>query len=156
MFEPGKCSSASTFFKSVGTPSTTARGTDTDNSRSPSTRIQVDKWLLLRFSVAFVVLRSVVGLGYSDRHLLNLNASAFEICIIMLESTRYSSSRALAHADGPDLLVDGTIMAILGFLRGVTTSLLAFCLFGTTASFRKRYADAFIISISAEGEASFT
>ncbi|KAK5124981.1 hypothetical protein LTR85_001171 [Meristemomyces frigidus] len=88
-------------------------------------KIKVDKVLLLRFTIAFVIL------------------SAFEVTLISFEFSRKVNARRLATQQQPDFSVAGAVNDILQFMPGVTAGLLAFLLFGTTAQFRKTYAKAF-------------
>lgn len=84
-------------------------------------KIKVDKVLLLRFSIAFSIL------------------AAFEVTVASFAFHRKTFTDELASQDGPDFSVGGAINEILLFMPGVTASLLAFCLFGTTAQFRSKY-----------------
>lgn len=104
---------------SLDTPSTIIQ-----SSQLAAANIKVDKMLLLRFGIAFVIL------------------SAFEVSLILFEFMRRSSARTLADQNQPDLSPAGAVNDILDFMPGVTASLLAFLLFGTTAQFRKRYVEA--------------
>lgn len=88
-------------------------------------KIKVDKMLLLRFTIAFVIL------------------SAFEVCLISFQFSRKINAARLANEQQPDLSVGSAISDILQFIPGVTAGLVAFGLFGTTAQFRKKYGDAF-------------
>lgn len=52
---------------------------------------------------------------------------------------RYTGSEALAQTKSPDWSTEGGVSDVLQFLPGVTSGLLAFLLFGTTAQYRARY-----------------
>ena len=97
----------------------------TGSSGGPSTtRIKVDKVLLLRFSIAFVIL------------------AAFEVTIVCFEFQRKTTTDVLAQQQSPDLSTSSAVSEILLFIPGVTAGLVAFLLFGTTAHFRQRYVQA--------------
>ncbi|KAJ9620157.1 hypothetical protein H2203_007922 [Taxawa tesnikishii (nom. ined.)] len=89
-----------------------------------SGRMRIDRWLILRFSIAFLVL------------------SAFEVFLIYFEFSRFHKSKRTDPASTPDFSHSSTISDYANYVPGVTASLFAFCLFGTTAPFRRRYAEA--------------
>jgi hypothetical protein len=88
-------------------------------------KIKVDKMLLLRFAIAFAIL------------------SAFEVSLILFQFSRQENAPKLAEQDHPDFGLGSTISEILQFMPGVTASLLAFLLFGTTVHFQQRYKESF-------------
>ncbi|KAK3110129.1 hypothetical protein LTR53_015904 [Teratosphaeriaceae sp. CCFEE 6253] len=87
----------------------------------PTPRIKVDKFLLLRFTIAFVIL------------------AAFEVTVVCFEFTRTQNADYLAQQPGPDFSTASAVSEILLFMPGVSASLIAFLVFGTTAHFRQRY-----------------
>ncbi|KAK3109854.1 hypothetical protein LTR53_016447 [Teratosphaeriaceae sp. CCFEE 6253] len=84
-------------------------------------RIKVYKVLLLRFTIAFVIL------------------AAFEVTVVCFEFTRTQNADYLAQRPGPDFSTASAVSEILLFMPGVSASLIAFLVFGTTAHFRQRY-----------------
>lgn len=88
-------------------------------------KIRIDKSLLLRFTIAFLII------------------TAFEVSIISFEFMRRRNARALAQHEEPDFSSASTVNEILQFMPGVTAGLLCFLVFGTTAQFRKKYVEAF-------------
>ncbi|KAK5113281.1 hypothetical protein LTR62_003618 [Meristemomyces frigidus] len=112
-------------FSSMLSSSTNHATTVTDRQTPRAPKIRIDKVLLVRFSIAFFIL------------------AAFEVTIICFEFTRVKTAARLADAAGPDYSVDGAIMSILLFMPGVTGSLLAFLLFGTTAHYCQKYVAVF-------------
>ena len=104
----------------------TAPSVSTSRSGQPrSAKIQINKVLLLRFSIAFFVL------------------AAFEVTIVGFAFTRTRSTSYLANQAQPDYSTSTATIDIALFIPGVTQSLVAFLLFGTTAHFLKRYKDFF-------------
>ncbi|KAI4758574.1 hypothetical protein E4T52_09268 [Aureobasidium sp. EXF-3400] len=85
-------------------------------------RARVDGWLVVRFSIAFLIL------------------SGFEIFLISFEINRYHKTKNAKLAGAPDFSVRASVVDVLNYLPGVTASLLAFLLFGTTAQQRAMYA----------------
>ena len=113
-------------FSNIQGSSTLATSSTTTRTKQPATaKLKVDKTLLLRFTIAFLLI------------------SAFEAAIFAIEFQRKTSAATLAQQDHPDFDTSSTIDDILGFMPGVTIGLLAFLIFGTTAQFRKRYVEAF-------------
>ncbi|KAK0988258.1 hypothetical protein LTS01_009242, partial [Friedmanniomyces endolithicus] len=90
-----------------------------------SAKIQINKVLLLRFSIAFFVL------------------AAFEVTVVGFAFTRTRSTSYLASQAQPDYSTSTATTDTALFIPGVTQSLVAFLLFGTTAHFLKRYKDLF-------------
>ncbi|KAG9854753.1 oligopeptide transporter-like protein, partial [Aureobasidium melanogenum] len=85
-------------------------------------RTRVDGWLVVRFTIAFLIL------------------SGFEIFLISFEINRYHKTKHAKIAGAPDFGVRASVVDVLNYLPGVTASLLAFLLFGTTAQQRAMYA----------------
>ncbi|KAI5209918.1 hypothetical protein E4T39_00428 [Aureobasidium subglaciale] len=85
-------------------------------------RARVDGWLVVRFSIAFLIL------------------SGFEIFLISFEINRYHKTKSAKVAGAPDFGIRASVVDVLNYLPGVTASLLAFLLFGTTAQQRATYA----------------
>ncbi|KAK0278629.1 hypothetical protein LTR35_004328 [Friedmanniomyces endolithicus] len=100
----------------------TAPSVSTARSSQPrAAKIQINKVLLLRFSIAFFVL------------------AAFEVTVVGFAFTRTRSTSYLANQAQPDYSTSTATTDIALFIPGVTQSLVAFLLFGTTAHFLKRY-----------------
>lgn len=108
--------------------STRSHGTSGHTGSAPSTRpqrnrnrIRIDKWIIFRFSAAFIIL------------------SIFMICIVVFQAVRYTGSKQLARTQSPDYSADGGVSDVMQFIPGVTSALLGFLLFGTTAQHRAKY-----------------
>ncbi|THY31744.1 hypothetical protein D6D00_02094 [Aureobasidium pullulans] len=84
-------------------------------------KARVDGWLVVRFSIAFLIL------------------SGFEIFLISFEINRYHKTKNAKIAGAPDFGIRASVVDVLNYLPGVTASLLAFLLFGTTAQQRAMY-----------------
>ncbi|KAK4549563.1 hypothetical protein LTR36_006560 [Oleoguttula mirabilis] len=113
-------------FRSIqGSTSAGTAHSETHPGQPVTAKIKVDKMLLLRFTIAFVIL------------------NAFEVSLLSFEFLRKINARTMAAEQQPDFSVGGAISDIEQFIPGVTAALLAFLLFGTTAQFRKKYGDAF-------------
>lgn len=69
--------------------------------------------------------------------------SAFEVFLICYQFSHIEKSQNTTPSSAPDLSLASTTQNILNFIPGVTVSLFAFLLFGTTGPFRKRYMEAF-------------
>jgi hypothetical protein len=67
----------------------------------------------------------------------------FQIAIIVFSLYQSSNNAAIAASGGPNLTVQNTIIDIVLFIPGVTASLAAFLIFGTTKSWRQ-YRDLFV------------
>ncbi|EPQ61896.1 hypothetical protein BGT96224_4631, partial [Blumeria graminis f. sp. tritici 96224] len=100
--------------------------TTDSNSSSVSAKISskkksiYDRALVTRFTIGFVVMRQVV--------------------IIFFTLFQINNNREMAESGEPDLSVDGAIEESFMFIPGVSVSLIAFLVFGTTKSWR-RYRD---------------
>ncbi|KAI1634468.1 hypothetical protein F4809DRAFT_665429 [Biscogniauxia mediterranea] len=79
-----------------------------------------DRWLLTRFTIAFIVL------------------SAFELSNILFQLHGMSNSNGDAKLDQPDLSVERAHETAVLFLPGPAPSFLLFIVFGTTAQCRKQ------------------
>lgn len=113
-------------FASIQDPSSVLNSTATAHtSQLAGGKLRVDKTLLFRFAILFVII------------------SAFEVSLISCEFMRRANAHQLAQQGHPDFTVSSTISEILEFIPGVTAGLLAFLIFGTTAHSRKKYAEAF-------------
>ena len=64
-------------------------------------------------------------------------SSLFEVAIIIFTLVQASSSATIAASGQPDLSTAGTIVDLVLFIPGVTASLVAFLVFGTTKSWRE-------------------
>jgi hypothetical protein len=67
----------------------------------------------------------------------------FQIAIIVFSLFQASDNAAIAASGRPNLTVQNTIIDIVLFIPGVTASLVAFLIFGTTKSWRQ-YRDLFV------------
>ncbi|KAI1798536.1 hypothetical protein F4811DRAFT_198669 [Daldinia bambusicola] len=85
-----------------------------------------DRWLVLRFSVAFVVL------------------GVFQLTTFLLEIRQLSNHTMEKLGESANLSKEKAINDFLHFLPGVSTSLLVFIVFGTTRTFRKRIYETFV------------
>ncbi|KAL1621053.1 hypothetical protein SLS56_009358 [Neofusicoccum ribis] len=105
---------------SLGTVSTVTTG-----SRSGNRRATTDKWLIIRFSIIMVIL------------------IIFEAALIVYELVNFQRSSRTQESQTassiPDLSVDQAKIDLFQYIPGVVPSIVAFCIFGTTATFRKEY-----------------
>ncbi|OTA57962.1 hypothetical protein K449DRAFT_374214 [Hypoxylon sp. EC38] len=85
-----------------------------------------DRWLVLRFSIAFVVL------------------AVFQLITILLEISQLSHHTKEKIGEAPNLSAEKAKNDFLLFLPGVSTSLLVFIVFGTTRTCRKTIYKTFI------------
>ncbi|KAI1480704.1 hypothetical protein F4774DRAFT_424662 [Daldinia eschscholtzii] len=85
-----------------------------------------DRWLVLRFSIAFVVL------------------GVFQLITILLEISQLSNHTMEKLGESANLSKERATNDFLLFLPGVSTSLLVFIVFGTTRTFRKKICEKFI------------
>jgi hypothetical protein len=67
----------------------------------------------------------------------------FQIAIIVFSLFQAKNNAAIAASGGPNLTVQNTIIDIVLFIPGVTASLVAFLIFGTTKSWRQ-YRELFV------------
>ncbi|KAI6865902.1 hypothetical protein KC323_g4142 [Hortaea werneckii] len=113
-------------FASLQNSSHASSSNPTPTTAQPAAaKIRIDKSLLLRFTIAFLII------------------TAFEVSIISFEFMRRRNARELAQREEPDFSSASVINEILQFMPGVTAGLLCFLVFGTTAQFRKKYVEAF-------------
>ncbi|KAI0181673.1 hypothetical protein GGR52DRAFT_584061 [Hypoxylon sp. FL1284] len=89
-------------------------------------RATYDRWLVLRFSIGFVVL------------------AVFQLITILSEVSQLSNHTKEKLGDAPDLSAGKAKHDFLLFMPGVSTSLLVFIVFGTTRTFRKTMYKTFI------------
>ncbi|KAI1389098.1 uncharacterized protein F4822DRAFT_429710 [Hypoxylon trugodes] len=85
-----------------------------------------DRWLVLRFSISFVVL------------------AVFQLITILSEISQLSNHTKEKLGDSADLSAGRAKNDFLLFIPGVSTSLLVFIVFGTTRTFRKTMYSKFI------------
>ncbi|KAI2632715.1 hypothetical protein GGS26DRAFT_89713 [Hypomontagnella submonticulosa] len=85
-----------------------------------------DRWLVLRFSIAFVVL------------------GVFQLIMILLEISQLSNHTKEKLGEAANLSADKAKNDFLLFMPGVSTSLLVFIVFGTTRTFRKTMYQTFV------------
>lgn len=103
---------------------------------TPSTRRSIyDRALLTRFTIGFVILAYV-------SHFLKVGrcadiSSLFEVAIIVFTLFQSHNNAAIAASGQPDHSISGAISDILFFIPGVTASLVAFLVFGTTKNWRQ-------------------
>ncbi|EMC99934.1 hypothetical protein BAUCODRAFT_355907 [Baudoinia panamericana UAMH 10762] len=103
---------------------TTSSASHRHCSRTRPLRGMIDKVLLLRFSIGFLILL------------------AYEVMIITFQFTGTRRAARLAKQDEPDFLLSTCVTDIVLSLPIVSGSLVLFALFGTTAHFRERYSAA--------------
>ncbi|GAB7353428.1 hypothetical protein MBLNU459_g3898t1 [Dothideomycetes sp. NU459] len=111
-------------YASGSTPSGGQSTITTSRSRRglPKLTMRVDPWLVVRFTIAFFII------------------SGFEVFQILFDVGRYNRIHNMtAPPPAPDFSAAATIKDFCGYLPGVTVSLLAFLLFGTTAHHRALY-----------------
>ncbi|GAB7339506.1 hypothetical protein MBLNU457_6124t2 [Dothideomycetes sp. NU457] len=84
-------------------------------------RVHVDSLLLLRFTIACVILL------------------AFEAYLLVYSRRRYERVKTIATMSGPDLSVHTSIASVLNYVPGVSSGLLVFFLFGTSEAHREQY-----------------
>ncbi|WQF80216.1 hypothetical protein CDEST_05230 [Colletotrichum destructivum] len=77
-----------------------------------------DRWLVVRFSIAFVAL------------------AVFQVVTIMFQVTSARQNTRDSLSDSPDLSTERLHLDLLLFIPGVSASLLTFVVFGTTKTFR--------------------
>ncbi|KUJ11882.1 uncharacterized protein LY89DRAFT_738523 [Mollisia scopiformis] len=78
-----------------------------------------DRALITRFTIGFVIL------------------ALFEVAIIVFTLFQANNNAAIAASGQPDHSISGTISDIVLFIPGVTASLMAFLVFGTTKNWRQ-------------------
>ncbi|KAF2147899.1 hypothetical protein K461DRAFT_272558 [Myriangium duriaei CBS 260.36] len=90
---------------------------------SPRRRSSVDTGLMLRFSMAFVIF------------------TGFNVCLVLYNIGSVQGALARSSNAAPDFSIHTAIRDCLDFIPTVTSSLLAFCLFGTTDQARQHYSN---------------
>ncbi|KAK7958266.1 hypothetical protein PG996_010294 [Apiospora saccharicola] len=113
--------------KKSSSTETTSNGPQT-TSGGPQRPLQsiYDRWLLIRFTIAFVFL------------------AIFEVTNIVFQITAQKNNNRDAVATTPDLSAERAISMMIFNMPGVTASLLAFVVFGTTRPFRERMYRTFV------------
>ncbi|KZL70222.1 glycoside hydrolase [Colletotrichum tofieldiae] len=112
-----------------GQRSNSTKSSDTlvfDSNNGKRRQTIYDRWLVVRFSIAFVAL------------------AIFQFVTIMFQvsSARQNSRDSLSNS--PDLSTERLHLDLLLFIPGVSASLLTFVVFGTTKTFRDYLADKLI------------
>jgi hypothetical protein len=100
-----------------GKNTTVSQRTGTHTPLETPRRSIYDRWLMLRFSVAFVML------------------GIFQLSTIVFQAVAKASNTSEALKDGPDLSSAAAKADFLRFMPGVTPSCLVFIVFGTTRQF---------------------
>ncbi|KAK3390309.1 hypothetical protein B0H63DRAFT_110867 [Podospora didyma] len=103
---------------SIGTSSNGLSGTGNGNAAPPRRKTIYDKWLIIRFTIAFVAL------------------SCFELVVIFFQLRAAGNNTRQNIPAEPDLTAAKAIGDFALFLPGVTACPLAFVVFGTTRTFR--------------------
>lgn len=98
----------------------TATATGVAAEHHLSIRRSSDRWLIIRFTIAFILL------------------SVFEVCQILFEVVAYNNNKKAEASTDPDYSVTGALSDIGQFVPAVTASLVAFLVWATTAPFRKQ------------------
>ncbi|KAJ4391519.1 hypothetical protein N0V93_005137 [Gnomoniopsis smithogilvyi] len=122
--EYGKAASATT--ASSGTRSTAAKFRRSRAYSGSQPRATFDNWLVIRLSIAFATLCVFEWTNISPRVKNRQN---------VLES---------ANETGPDLSHSRAMSTVTGYLSGVSPSLLAFLVFGTTKAFQRKMYRSFV------------
>lgn len=99
----------------------------TAGGRSGTRRTVTDKWLIIRFSIIMVIL------------------IIFEVALIVYELVNFHRSReaksSRTTSKEPNFSSEQAKVDLFQYIPGVVPSIVAFCIFGTTATFRKEYVD---------------
>ncbi|KAK6827974.1 hypothetical protein PG990_009605 [Apiospora arundinis] len=107
--------------KKSSTTGTTSNGPQSSGGgQRPRSQGIYDRWLLIRFTIAFIFL------------------AIFEVTNIIFQITAQKNNNRDAVAKAPDLSAERAVSMMLFNIPGVTASLLAFVVFGTTRPFRER------------------
>ncbi|KAK8024171.1 hypothetical protein PG993_012237 [Apiospora rasikravindrae] len=101
--------------------------------RRGASRGTYDRWLMTRFSIAFVILRRG---NFSELETLT-GDSIFELTNMLFQFTGMQNSNKDAFRSSPDISVERAKETAVLFLPGPAPSFLIFIVFGTTAPFRK-------------------
>ncbi|WYZ45328.1 hypothetical protein EsH8_VIII_000644 [Colletotrichum jinshuiense] len=104
-----------------GQQSNSTKSSDTlvfDSSAGTRRKSIYDRWLVVRFSIAFVAL------------------AIFQVVTILFQVSSAQENSRVSMSDGPDLSTERLHLDLILFLPGVSASLLTFVVFGTTKTFR--------------------
>ncbi|KAI0397549.1 hypothetical protein F5Y17DRAFT_348042 [Xylariaceae sp. FL0594] len=114
---------------SNGTSNTSMKGrmpTTQGSSAQRRNKGMYDKWLMTRFSIAFVIL------------------AVFQLSLILFDHTARENARKDILAAAPDLSAERASASFYLFLPGNTPGIALFIVFGTTATFRAYMYQAFM------------
>ncbi|KAH8651259.1 hypothetical protein BX600DRAFT_516840 [Xylariales sp. PMI_506] len=100
--------------------------TSQTDSKTKRTVGLYDRWLMVRFTIAFVVL------------------AAFEVTNTLFQLQSISNNKADLEATAPDLSVGRAKTTLFLFMPGVTAGIFVFLVFGTTAGCRTAMKDLFM------------
>ncbi|KAK8033324.1 hypothetical protein PG991_002722, partial [Apiospora marii] len=112
--------------KSSSTGTTSNGHQPSSGGARPPLQSIYDRWLLIRFTIAFVFL------------------AIFEVTNIIFQITAQQNNNRDAVATTPDFSAERAISMMYFNMPGVTASLLAFVVFGTTRPFRQRMYRTFV------------
>ncbi|KAK8080604.1 hypothetical protein PG997_008422 [Apiospora hydei] len=112
--------------KSTSTETTSNGPHISGGGSKPQSQGIYDRWLLIRFTIAFVFL------------------AIFEVTNIIFQISAQQNNNRDAAAAAPDLSAKRAIAMMYFNMPGVTASLLAFVVFGTTRPFRERMYQTFV------------
>lgn len=84
-----------------------------------------------------------MSISLNGNWLIPCSYSALEVFLVTFEIKRYNNIQHSEKVDAPNFGAGATIEDILNYIPGVTASLLAFLLFGTTGPLRAIYASIF-------------
>ncbi|PSS02415.1 hypothetical protein BD289DRAFT_237725 [Coniella lustricola] len=126
-FNSANSSQVGTSFSQVGSASQTGITSQTGakSTRSPGSKGLYDRWLLVRFTIAFVLL------------------AIFEVTNTLFQITALHSNMQDAQASAPDLTAGRAIQTFFLFIPGTTPGIFIYIVFGTTAASRQKVADLF-------------
>ncbi|KAI0018261.1 hypothetical protein F4780DRAFT_533217 [Xylariomycetidae sp. FL0641] len=108
---------------------TAVRGTVSDNGDGDSRKKNqgiYDRWLMVRFTCAFVVL------------------SVFDVTNTLFQVTATQNNRKDTGSTEPDLSVGRANSTLFLFMPGVTPGVFLFIIFGTTAGYRRKMYETFV------------
>ncbi|KAN0108479.1 hypothetical protein V8E51_008221 [Hyaloscypha variabilis] len=112
-------SSGSSKDRSRATQDFSQQGTIESGVASNTRRSIYDRALLIRFSIGFMIL------------------AVFEVAIIIFTLVQANNNASIAASGAPNFSISSTITDLVLFIPGVTASLVAFLVFGTTKSWRQ-------------------
>ncbi|KAF2083366.1 hypothetical protein K490DRAFT_69884 [Saccharata proteae CBS 121410] len=109
------------------TSGSTSRNATSTTASGPTSRSSTDKWLIVRFGVIMAILL------------------IFEAAVIVYElvNFRRNQQETSTPDPAPDLSMEQTRVDLIQYIPGAAPPIIAFLVFGTTATFRKEYAKAF-------------